>query len=816
MVYRHTLLHQPKPIIVTSDNCCHIKHAVWRAMGSETAVCLDVWHFVQRYLACVAGGIKNPLRSAVSEDISGAILKSYAKDGVPAKYWSQAEQAERLEAAYKKWEKRGNVWTAAAAATHAEQMGHVRKGCLARPRDDVRADGSRIEGSHKSWNSLQRSHPSGIETMNTLCHDLVLRRNIRVEFSSEEASTFVLSTHGSHHVHLVNAANVLWNELLAKSDCPAPHLTDLPVMQPANSGETFGMVGISPAMARYHSMVLVKEEEVDDGLVDLSSKDRSTAAKILMEIGMDPHTASLLPPTPQSPPLTPQSPPQTSSSSNAVSRSTPPRTSSSLNTTSSSTTVARGTSEDVVVVDQQDRAYTSAEKGKGVDRSAVLNRKRRAEDDLTSHEIEEIDPSDWHSSTGTVTLANVSAASTTGAASMNTRAVAATANMIKSAATVNAKRMRLTVPGMPAVNYSDMAARTASSSPQHQASSNIMTNFFTLKLPPPSAPPLVLTVPCLPDYKIAGLTRSQHVISVATGINPRCLTFTYEEGHAFFTFMDLRAERKWRSYDMTSFDWLCAASEFNKKIEDLNDKNSLSISRKTPRALLDKLREVESTILNRIRFNNYTSRSGATNFWTKHCHAVDLGNKPQQLGEVNGKAKTRKNHTCGRCKVLMYPGRTKAEGNHGRGICSDGAFSKERTYLKITNGISTEATEHPPPFPQPGGIFLEGRSFSAAMFVAHMESFYTRIIVERATLGIEDLALATMFQQRVTELPPRDGAPSRTVFKLYSNLELADQNRLNASQLVDINGDKYLILDYFGGDLGDTDTGAAQGSGGDV
>ena len=35
---------------------------------------------------------------------------------------------------------------------HADQLAHVKKGCLARSRDDVRTDGSRIEGSHAAWN----------------------------------------------------------------------------------------------------------------------------------------------------------------------------------------------------------------------------------------------------------------------------------------------------------------------------------------------------------------------------------------------------------------------------------------------------------------------------------------------------------------------------------------------------------------------------------------------------------------------------------------------------------------------------------------
>ncbi|KAI0658952.1 hypothetical protein C8Q70DRAFT_887671, partial [Cubamyces menziesii] len=94
---------------------------------------------------------------------------------------------------YNKWRLQGNVWTAAAEKAHLEQLEHIRKGCLARPRDNIRADGSRIEGSHKGWNGLQRSFASGVESLTALCHDFVLRRNIRIESAADDASAFVLS-----------------------------------------------------------------------------------------------------------------------------------------------------------------------------------------------------------------------------------------------------------------------------------------------------------------------------------------------------------------------------------------------------------------------------------------------------------------------------------------------------------------------------------------------------------------------------------------------------------------------------------------------
>ena len=60
------------------------------------------------------GGTKNPFRGEVGEDISNAIFKSKAHDGIPARYRSKEDQEERLIAAYNKWVARGGVWSAAA------------------------------------------------------------------------------------------------------------------------------------------------------------------------------------------------------------------------------------------------------------------------------------------------------------------------------------------------------------------------------------------------------------------------------------------------------------------------------------------------------------------------------------------------------------------------------------------------------------------------------------------------------------------------------------------------------------------------------
>ena len=184
---------------------------------------------------------------------------------------------------------------------HQEQLAHVRKGCLARPRDDVRADGSQIEGSHKGWNALQRSFSSGIEMMSALGHDFVLRHNSRIERTLKQPSKFATSTFGSHHIRLVNDCAHRWNKQLARKDNIGTHLEPLPVLNAPPSKETFGMMKMSPETAAHQSLTSVKKESTDDEqeLLDLSSQDLLDANHILSEVGVDPSLLYQLPPVPR-------------------------------------------------------------------------------------------------------------------------------------------------------------------------------------------------------------------------------------------------------------------------------------------------------------------------------------------------------------------------------------------------------------------------------------------------------------------------------------------------------------------------------------
>src|SRR5258707_145241 len=142
---------------------------------------------------------------------------------------------------------------------HESQLDHVRKGCLTRTRNGVKADGSRIERLHVGWNGLQRGHTSGIITMNALGHDHVLRWNVAWMSSAPEPSTFIKSCFGSSHIGLVDSNARTWNHLLEGTASLDHHR--LPCLEPYPMRETFGVVESQHALSTLP--VAVKSEEID-------------------------------------------------------------------------------------------------------------------------------------------------------------------------------------------------------------------------------------------------------------------------------------------------------------------------------------------------------------------------------------------------------------------------------------------------------------------------------------------------------------------------------------------------------------------------
>lgn len=120
-----------------------------------------------------------------------------------------------------------------------------------------------------------------------------------------------------------------------------------------------------------------------------------------------------------------------------------------------------------------------------------------------------------------------------------------------------------------------------------------------------------------PRRAISGLTRSQRVFSVASGgIDSSSLTLEAIDYQEFKLFLRLRIEGKWAMHSMTPFDWVCAASRYNQELRRLNlaTKGDRPRALKTPRALMQKLFEVEQKLIGCIISNDYQCKFSILTF----------------------------------------------------------------------------------------------------------------------------------------------------------------------------------------------------------
>ena len=115
-----------------------------------------------------------------------------------------------------------------------------------------------------------------------------------------------------------------------------------------------------------------------------------------------------------------------------------------------------------------------------------------------------------------------------------------------------------------------------------------------------------LTQP-LPVPTVTGLTRSQSLFSILTGINAHALSIKTKD--EFFLFMDMREELGWVSYNMTSRRWVLATMNYNSRLEALNSAKNIVTIPKHPRALMEHLGVVETKIASRIARNDFTCTS---------------------------------------------------------------------------------------------------------------------------------------------------------------------------------------------------------------
>ncbi|KAG1765183.1 hypothetical protein EV702DRAFT_981654, partial [Suillus placidus] len=202
-----------------------------------------------------------------------------------------------------------------------------------------------------------------------------------------------------------------------------------------------------------------------------------------------------------------------------------------------------------------------------------------------------------------------------------------------------------------------------------------------------------------------GQTWSQHLFSIATG-NPRSLTIQHSD--EFYLFMNMWAEFKWLSYQMTLKCWVQATEEYN---HCLVKKTGQSVIQKNLQALLCALDDIEPKLMNCIVKDEYTSKRNNETFWCHHCSVVPLVKEEQ--GE-----KVSPTQTCSRCQTIMYPGAENSPLNHKQGYCTDGVKQVSKS------------SEDLPPWPQPQGLFSEGCTFHLHTFLLAVQRVYECIFMQ--------------------------------------------------------------------------------------
>lgn len=107
----------------------------------------------------------------------------------------------------------------------------------------------------------------------------------------------------------------------------------------------------------------------------------------------------------------------------------------------------------------------------------------------------------------------------------------------------------------------------------------------------------------LPLPAAQGLTRSQQLFAIGTGIHPFSLQIA--RGQEFYLFMHLRKEQQWRTFGMTPRKYVEATNLYNVELRQVARKHGLNGVLKNPRALFDKLGEIEGAILKRIQKQDF-------------------------------------------------------------------------------------------------------------------------------------------------------------------------------------------------------------------
>ncbi|KAF9032463.1 hypothetical protein BDZ89DRAFT_1063369 [Hymenopellis radicata] len=734
----------PYPEMMVADNCCHVRGSAVSVMPSMKVV-QDIWHLLMRMLAVILDGTRNPYRLQVAQELVDALLETRAGNGHGAVYRLHNEQVKRFKAVYEKYARIGGVWNAAAEKVYRDQLVHVEKGCTARTRSDILSDGSRIEGSHKGWNSIQRSFASGVENFVALSHDFVLRRNIRVvQKLTGTASEFGLSTHGCHHISLVNAVNRRFNDCLATHP-PVAGVTiqTRPLLANIESGETFGLVPSLTTLISFDDLEPKEPIDPDDGLEALlhSDTDLTDLDALAQRLGVDP--TLLLQPQPT-----------------AAEKLGPSSASTQADLTVGPAAAAPQSAPPLT----PDIATSSSDHSQAV--KPAITGKRPAEHS-DAHSFIDIDAMDCDNNSQVLDSSPEGEPASKRVRLTQDQLINACASGTGSSS-IGPIYSFFSRQAAPPEVVLPAATSTISTSTRKQTSST-SERLSTLQnsLPPPKFSP----------GRNKQLTRSQLLLMHHTNIDPRSLSVSSPS--EFYLFMDLRAEHQWASFSMSPAKWKDATRLYNQALQSLSEKptSQFTFVAKSVKTLMDKLNTVEAQVLRRSQTGDFVSSKGTNTFWKKHCSSVVLTKaeavkpEPAALGSdlpnassstlepgATSSTKLRKAPVCKRCNQLLYPGGQRSTLNHARDFCSDGVRKKTQA------GIDDEL----PKWPQPAGIYDKGITFNAFALLEAIRQLYQKVLsdgLQPSDYELEEDALVDSLNQCIAT----DVQPGEVLFRLYKD-----------------------------------------------
>lgn len=101
-------------------------------------------------------------------------------------------------------------------------------------------------------------------------------------------------------------------------------------------------------------------------------------------------------------------------------------------------------------------------------------------------------------------------------------------------------------------------------------------------------------------------TRSQRLYTKLTGLSFD--VFTIRGNTEYYLFMNMRDEKKWASFRLTTQEWTKMAKEYNIRLERANAARNIKTVPKSPWTLVDKLGEMEATILMRLSKGDFACK----------------------------------------------------------------------------------------------------------------------------------------------------------------------------------------------------------------